>query len=226
MRRILYTLRDVVIPVQGSPPLGPIQWSVPLGCRVGVSFPSPAHWAALTDLLTGRIRPQSGTLEEIGQVLVQTDGNLKESLDLNRSIADYLHSADAPEFVWLENRRRVLWVLVDRLGILPSMTRKPLKLETPAVRDKFWALRFMLSRAQLLIGNEIFQLADDRIRESLGMRWADFPGALIAAEGPRGPPGALTGRVRMESDGRFVLAAPEAPETAREEKSRTGPHST
>jgi hypothetical protein len=187
--------------------VGPVDWALHKGDRAVVSCHYPAQWDALSGLLTGLVKPLSGSLEEIGTVTVQTDSNLKNSLDLNRSIGDYLHSPDAPEFVWLEKRRKVLGVLLDRLEISPSMTRRPLKHESQAVRDKFWALRFMVSRAQLLLGSGIFRLPDASIRAALALRWGDFPGALIVEGGAPGAsfPGILDTRVEVDEQGRVSV---------------------
>lgn len=189
--------------------VGPVDWALHKGDRAVVSCHDPKQWDALSGLLTGLARPLSGSLEEIGRVTVQTDSNLKNSLELNRSIGDYLHSPDAPEFVWLEKRRRVLGVLLDRLELSPSMTRRPLKHESQAVRDKFWALRFMVSRAQLLLGSGIFRLPDASIRASLALRWGDFPGALIVEEGVPGAsfPGFLNTRVEVDDQGRVSVCS-------------------
>ena len=183
--------------------LGPVDWVISKGDRALVSCHHSGQWDSLSGLLTGLVKPRTGSLEEIGRVKVQTDSNLKKSMDLNRSITDYLHSPNAPKYVWLGNRRKVLWVLVDILGISPSMTRKPLKLESQAVRDKYWALRFMVSQAELLLGGAIFHLPDPAIHAAMALRWGDFPGALIVEERTPGAsfPGVLDTRVEVDAKG-------------------------
>jgi hypothetical protein len=73
---------------------------------------------------------------------------------------------------------------MERLGLESRHFRRPLKLEPPEVFERFWVLRFLASRAQLLVGREVFALEDPRVREAIEQRWADWPAAVIYA----GPP--------------------------------------
>jgi hypothetical protein len=204
-RRPLLTLREVRVSPADAPPLGPMSWSLHRAERVHVDCAAPGQWEALEALLSGQREPDGGTLEELEPVVVQSDRHLREALDLNRSINDYLHSPDAPEHVWIEQRRRVLWVLVDLLGIAPSMIRQPLKKEDPAVLDKYWALRFMISRADLLLGREIFALPDPAVRATLRRRWGDLPGAVVVGAPLEALPGDVQTRVRFDAQGRFTV---------------------
>ncbi len=205
LRRVLYELRGVVAAAPGGGRLGPLDWVVVRGRRVGVSCAAPAQWQGLCDLLTGRRAPLSGRLEERETVTVQTDANLQEMLNLNQSISDYLNSTDAPEYVWLENRRRSLWVLIDLLGISPAMTRRPVKMESPALQRKYWALRFMVSRAELLLGREVFAIGDPAVQKALRSRWSDFPGALIACRGEGPLPGQTDAELTIDGEGGAAL---------------------
>lgn len=190
--RTLLTARDIVLNLEGGRVVGPWNGSIQMGQRIGVRTAFPEQWEALAEVLTGQRVPEKGRLEEIEQVRAQSDVNIKASLDLNRSITDFLHSPDAPEFVWLEGRRKVLWVLLDALEIRPDMTRMALKLIPEDILDKFCALRFMVSRAEVLVGREIFASHDEAVRKALSRRWLDFTGTVIAAESHSG---ALPGHV-------------------------------
>lgn len=206
LRRTLYHLREVAVPVPGGGRLGPIDWVLPRGKRFSVVCEEDAHWEVLSELLTGKILDFTGSLEEIETVTVQTDANLWESMDLNQSIRDFLHSPDAPDYVRLENRRHALWVLIDRLGLTARDTRRPLKLESEAVRIKYWALRFMVSRAELLLGRSVFASEDPEIREAIAARWSDFPGTLVIKDEGRPLPGPVDGQVVIDRAGRVRVA--------------------
>ena len=206
-QRPLLALEGVIVAAPGGEPVGPIGWSLPRGKRIAVTCARPGQWESLCGLLSGKLKPREGRMEEVSPVLVQSDRNLKDTLDLNQSIEGFLHSSDAPEFVWLQNRRRALYVLVDALGIAPATTRRPVKMETGAVQDKYWALRFLVSRADLLLGREIFRLPDPAVREAIRLRWPDLPGTLVAELGEGEPPGPLDARVRIDDRGAFTLAA-------------------
>jgi hypothetical protein len=76
-----------------------------------------------------------------------------------------------------------------------------LKLEPKEVQDRFWALRFVSSNADLLIGREIFELQDEPIRRVLRERWGDFPGAVICAAHADSCPGPVDTEIAIETGG-------------------------
>ena len=84
------------------------------------------------------------------------------------------------------------------------MTRRALRYASTEVIDKVWALRFMLSQAHLVVGRDVFRLADEGIHAALRRRWDDLPGTLVACEGERPLPGAVQQWVRFDTDGRFT----------------------
>ena len=204
LRRMLYELREVTVPLPGGGRIGPISWMLERGRRVRVATASDAQWQAFVALLTGEQHAATGTLEEVATVTVQTDTHLRESLNLNRSLEEYLNSPDMPELIMLDGRRRSLWVLLDVLGISPHMTRRALKYAAPELIDKVWALRFMLSRASLLIGRDLFRLTDEGIHAALRRRWSDLTGAVVVGETEQPLPGPVQEWVRFDGDGGFT----------------------
>ncbi len=199
----LLTFRDAVIPTAGGSKLGPIQWVLQRGERVCVESALPGAFEALAAVLMGQARPSAGFVEELETVVTQSDAHLRETLDLNRSIQDLLQKPEFPPFVWLEGRRRSLGVLMDRLALAPNRLRMPLKMEPPEVVDRFVALRFILSRADLLIGREVFACPDEPVRKALRARWDEFPGAVVAGGDPGSLPGKTGTRVVISAEGTF-----------------------
>jgi hypothetical protein len=127
--------------------------------------------------------------------------------------------------VWIEGRRRALWVLVDALGISPAMTRRTLKLLGPAEQHKVWVLRFLLSQAELVLGREIFRSDDAQVQTALRRRWGDLPGALVAAVPHDAPDGDLPGPVHawvhLDAAGHFSLEpVPAEPQTPPDDAAR------
>lgn len=212
--RPLLTFRGAFLPCDGRECLGPIDWAVDENARIWVDLGDSAARAAIFGALTGQVKPVEGVIEEIGAVVAQSDARLREELSPNRSVADFLQSADAPEYVWLEQRRRPLPYLVDLVGLTPDRTRSPLKYQPPEVLEKFWALRFTLSRARLLVGEAIFSLSDPKIRSALAMRWLDFSGTVVAVAERKDLPGPVDTRVYLSPEGGLALqkfSAPGAP---------------
>ena len=183
--------------------VGPIDWTIHRTQRIWLETGAQAEFHALSELLSGRVRPVEGYLEELGRVRAQSDYHLRSSLSLNRSISDYLNSSDAPEFVWLENRRRSVQVLLDRLGLMAKQMRLPLKFQSEEAVAKFSAFRFITSRADLLIGSEIFRGTDLQVERVLRARWADFPGVVIACSEFSRLPGPVDAHVKIGSGGEF-----------------------
>lgn len=202
----LLTLHNVVIESKAHPRIGPINWTINRAQRIWLETENEAQFLALGELLSGRLRPMEGYVEELHRVHVQSDYRLREAAILNRSITDYLNSSDVPEQIWLDNRHRSVRVLLDRLGLYANHTRRPLKFQSAEVVEKFAAFRFIVSRADLLIGNHIFAGEDAEIEKVLRMRWSDFPGAVIACAALDRLPGAPDTHAAITGDGAFGVA--------------------
>lgn len=195
----LLTLRDVRLgrdAVQ-SPP---VDWTLHAAERIAVDCADAGWREDLVAILSGARAPAGGYLQEVRTVTVQTDSHLWETMDLSRSIHDYLEAPDTPRRVRLDDRRRALWVLLDQMEISPAMTRRPLKLEPPLVQRRFWGVRFLLSRAQLLIGDDIFRETDGPLRSGLQRRWHDLPACVLAFAPPAMLPGPVDTLVRITPD--------------------------
>jgi hypothetical protein len=102
-------------------------------------------------------------------------------------------------------------VLLDRLGLTANRFRMPLKFQPADVIEKFVAFRFVISRADLLIGCDLFAVRDSNITEVLKMRWADFPGVVIAGTAREKLPGVPDVHVKLAADGAFSSGPDEGP---------------
>ena len=158
-------------------------------------------------LLSGQLPVRTGRMEEVVPVTVQTDRRVRERLNPNGTVNDFLESPDAPAHVWLQGRRRDLLVLVDLLGLEPALRRRPFKHLAPDEQNRVWGLHFMISRAGLLIARDLFRLEDALLREALRRRWGDFSGTLVAAEGALPLPGPVDTWVRIAPDGAFHVTS-------------------
>jgi hypothetical protein len=201
-RHTLYRMRQALARLPGGATIGPIDWELKRGRRIGVRC-TDAQWEAFRSLLTGERSPAGGVLDEVTPVTVQTDVRLRRLLTPNSCLQDFLDSPDAPEFVWLDGRHHSLMVLVDLLELTPRLRRRPMKLGSAELVDRVWALRFVLSQADLLLARELFGSEDPLVHAALRRRWADWPGALVVGQGERPLPGPLDGWVRFDAEGRF-----------------------
>lgn len=208
MRQVpLLTFHEVVVETDTGGRIGPIAWTLHRAQRVWLETGNESQFVAFSELLSGRARPVEGYIEELNPVRAQSDYRLRESIVLNRSITDYLNTSDVPEHVWLENRRRSVQVLLDRLGLSANHFRLPLKFQSDEVMEKFAAFRFVVSGADLLVGGRIFDCADLKIRKVLKMRWSDFPGSVIACTQFADLPGEPDTHVQISVDGGFTSSA-------------------
>ncbi len=181
--------------------VGPIHLEICRGDRILLRCGLDADYDGLLDLLTGQVLPIGGFMDEMRPVVVQTDRRLRELLNPNRTFHELLSAGDLPDYLWLEQRRRSLFVVLGRLGLSPETFHRPLKMEGEEVLDKVWALRFVASRADLLIGREIFRLRDEAVWRVMLQRWDDFPGALLYAGPPERIPGRPTITLTVEDSG-------------------------
>jgi len=201
----LLSLLHVVVRTPAREEVGPITWEIGRPSRTWLEVALPGHLEALVGLLSGRLQPVRGQMREHRTVHIQTDAHLRAALRPGHTIDEFLHSPDAPEHVWLEGRRRSLGVLLDRLGFSPHHFRRALRLQPPEVFERYLALRFIVSRAELLIGAELWNSPDPLVRAALAQRWLDFPGAVVVAA-PRGAlPGPVQFHARLDATGGFSL---------------------
>ncbi len=209
--RPLLTLHEVLLPLQGGGTWGPIDWILREKARVWIEGATEEQADVLTGLFSGKIKPAGGYMEELRTVVFQSDGLLRETLPPNRTIGEFIASPDAPAFIWLEGRRRSFRVLVDRLGLAPNNLRRPIKLESAEVVLKYLALRFLVSRADVLMGRELFATKDEQVREVLRLAWKDFPGALVAPVSAENLPGDPDCHIRVLPGGKVEVRTPAEP---------------
>jgi hypothetical protein len=200
-QRLLLGLHGVMFRTAERLEVGPIHLQVHRGEKILLRCDSEAIYAALLEVLSGRQQPIAGRLDELEPVRVQTDRHLRESITLNRTIRELLEEGGLPDTIWVGQRRRSLFGVIDRLGLSPRNFRLPIKMESAAVIEKFWALRFIASRADLLVGREIFALEDSAIRELLCQCWGDLSAAVIYAGPPERIPGPPDTVLTLEGGG-------------------------
>ena len=199
----LLDLRAIRFKLADGRILGPVNWDIEKGDRIALECRIPEAYRVLVDVISAQLEPLEGYIEELERVVIQTDTRLKEVLSLNQTAHDILNSGVFPDSLWLENKRRSLWVVIDRLGLTPRNFHLPIKLEPPEIAEKVWALHFIASRADLLIGREIFMTGIPEIRTVLKQRWGDFTGTVICAAPDKDLPGPVTVRAVLDATGAF-----------------------
>ena len=209
------TFVDVLLRDRDGREYGPLSGEIPRNGKMRVVCEEEEGWQVFGGLLSGLRRPIGGYLEEIRVAVVQWDHLLSESVDRNLTINEFLESPDAPQFVWLDQRRRSLGVLVDKLGLTAREKKLALKFLSEESIRKFIALRIMLSRADILLVDESLLTEDDRVSEAFLSRWNDLNATVICRvrEGRfqgafdrelRLAPGESSGIFRLDNSGKGV----------------------
>ncbi|MDH4224018.1 MAG: hypothetical protein OEW12_00010 [Deltaproteobacteria bacterium] len=191
----------------GGERIGPIQWTIGKGDRIWLEA-SPEGYEGIVRVLAGQWERTDGFFAETRPVVIQSDLLLEEKRDGNRTMEEVLHSNLLPELIRLEDGRKPLAVVMDRLGIIPAHQRLPVRFYPPEVRDKFSALFFVASSADLLLGQRVFLTRDPAIRRVLAQRLAVFSGAVVMAVGPDHQPVSYLSRAWLQSDGSFSAGDP------------------
>jgi hypothetical protein len=180
---------------------GPIHLTIHRRERILLRCAADPVYDAFIEVLAGTRQPLHGRLVEHERVRLQIDRRLRQNLNLNRSIRELNAAAKLPESLWIGQRRRSLFGVMDRLGIDSRHMHSPLKLEPARIQDKYWALRLIASDADLLVGREIFSLEDPLIREVITLSWSDLRGAVIYAGPPERIPAPPDTILALNDDG-------------------------
>lgn len=204
--------------------VGPIHLTIHRHEKILLRCATEPIYNAFVDVLSGKQEPIEGRLLEPSRVRMQTDLRVRQTLNPNRTIRELNAAARMPESIWLGQRRRSLFGVMDKLGIEPRHMHSPLKLEPTRIQEKYWALRFIASGADLLVGREVFALEDTAIREVIALCWGDLPGAVLYAGPPERIPTQPDSILGLNADGTVTIehiteratdesleAAPESP---------------
>lgn len=210
-RRPLLTLAGVRLFLPDERTSPPLDWTVHRGERIHVADAAPAYWAALTAVLTARMPPAAGHLEELEPVIVQSDAHLRDTAEPEQTLHALLEVPGTPGHVWLGGRRRTVGVLLERLGLTADVARRPLKALTPRQWQRAWTARFLLSGAHLLVVRDLLAVDDPAVRNVLAQAWPGLAAAVVAGAPASRLPGAVDTVAAFDAGGHFT-ARPAAAE--------------
>ena len=205
MGKLLLELDQAVVRGEGENVFGPISLRIHTRERIWLDGFSPKQMVNLEKLLSGARSPVKGRLIEPQRIQVQGDGLMMERLDFRESISDYLDAPGTPDMVRMEDRRRSVRVLVDRLGLSPRDLRNPVRLLGEEIKIKYLVLRLLLSRAEVLLWSWVITQADPASTKQLQLHWKEFRGAILAAGSREDLPGPPTSVLRYDSAQDIVL---------------------
>ena len=181
MGKLILELDQAVARGEGGRSLGAISLRLHARDRVWLEGFSAEQSAMLEQLVAGIHSPVKGRIIEPQRIHVQGDGLMRSRMDFRESISEFLDAPSTPAMVRLQERRRSVRVVADRLGLSPRQMRNPVRLMGEEIKIKYIVLRLLLSRAELLIFSNILEEADPLSLEQLRHHWEEFPGAIIAS---------------------------------------------
>jgi ABC transport system ATP-binding/permease protein len=147
------------------------------GDRLGLIGPNGAGKSTLIRLLLGEMQPDTGEVRLGTKLQVAYFDQLREALDLERSVADSI----SPGADWVEvggKRKHVMSYLSDFL-FSPQRARTPVKALSGGERNRLLLARLFARPANLLVLDEPTNDLDLDTLELLESLLADYEGTLI-----------------------------------------------
>ncbi|MGL5445855.1 MAG: ABC-F family ATP-binding cassette domain-containing protein [Rhabdaerophilum sp.] len=148
------------------------------GDRLGIVGPNGTGKTTLLSLLTGQLKPDSGSLRLGAQLEIATLEQHRDSLDPESSIVDALTGGGSDQVMVAGKPRHVIGYMKDFL-FSPEQARSPLKVLSGGERARLMLARVLARPSNLLVLDEPTNDLDletlDVLQEMLG----DYAGTLI-----------------------------------------------
>jgi ABC transport system ATP-binding/permease protein len=147
------------------------------GDRIGLLGPNGAGKSTLIKLILGELPPDSGTARTGTNVRVAYYDQMREQLDLDRSVADTI----SPGSDWVEingERKHVTSYLADFL-FSPQRAGSPVRALSGGERNRLLLARLFARPANVLVLDEPTNDLDIESLELLEQAIQDFPGTVL-----------------------------------------------
>jgi ATP-binding cassette subfamily F protein uup len=153
------------------------------GDRIGLVGPNGAGKSTLLKLLLGELAPRQGTIRLGTRLQVAYFDQLRDQLELEKSVFDNI--AEGREYTEVNGERRhVLGYLQDFL-FEPERARTPVKALSGGERNRLLLARLFAQPANLLVMDEPTNDLDLETLELLEALLVDYPGTLLIASHDR-----------------------------------------
>jgi ATP-binding cassette subfamily F protein uup len=147
------------------------------GDRIGLLGPNGAGKSTLIRLILGQLEPDEGKVRQGAQVAIAYYDQMREQLDLDKSVAETL----SPGSDWVEvhgEKRHVTSYLADFL-FSPQRAGTPVRALSGGERNRLLLARLFAKPANVLVLDEPTNDLDIDSLELLESAIQDFPGTLL-----------------------------------------------
>ena len=199
--RMVAEARGVSLSRGGKTIIRGLDATIMRGDRIGLIGPNGIGKSTLLRLLVGEVQPDSGTLRLGTGVEIAYFDQLREQLDLERSVFDNV--ADGADFVEVNGERRHVAGYLQDFLFAPERLRTPVSALSGGERNRLMLARLFTTRFNLLILDEPTNDLDIETLDLLEELLLEYGGTLLVASHDRAfLDNVVTSTLVFEGDGR------------------------
>ena len=199
--RMVAEARGVSLSRGGKTIIRGLDATIMRGDRIGLIGPNGIGKSTLLRLLVGEVQPDSGTLRLGTGVETAYFDQLREQLDLERSVFDNV--ADGADFVEVNGERRHVAGYLQDFLFAPERLRTPVSALSGGERNRLMLARLFTTRFNLLILDEPTNDLDIETLDLLEELLLEYGGTLLVASHDRAfLDNVVTSTLVFEGDGR------------------------
>ncbi|MFN7320976.1 MAG: ABC-F family ATP-binding cassette domain-containing protein [Methylobacterium sp.] len=177
------------------------------GDRIGLVGANGSGKTTLVNLLTGKLKPDSGTLRHGARLELASLEQNRDSLDPNSSVADILTGGGSDQVMVGGKPRHVIGYMKDFL-FRPEQARTPLRVLSGGERARLMLARALALPSNLLVLDEPTNDLDLETMDVLQDLLADYSGTVILISHDRDFVDRVVDRVIVPGgNGRWVIHA-------------------
>jgi ATP-binding cassette subfamily F protein uup len=174
---VVFDAEHVSFAYDGRPIVDDFSARIARGDRIGLIGPNGAGKTTLLRLLTGALKPDSGTIERGTNLQIAYFDQQREQLDPERTVADAV--ADGNDTVVVRGQPRHVHGYLGDFLFPPERARSPVKALSGGERNRLLLARLFTRPANVLILDEPTNDLDLETLELLEEQLLDFPGTIL-----------------------------------------------
>ncbi len=193
----------VSLSYNGGPLIRDFSMRILRGDRIGLIGPNGAGKSTLLKLLLKQIEPDCGTVRHGTRLAVAYFDQLREALDLERSVIDNV--ADGRETITVNDQRKHIIGYLGDFLFTPERARTPVKALSGGERNRLMLARLFSKPSNLLVMDEPTNDLDIETLELLEERLASYSGTLLLVSHDRAfLDNVVTSTLVFEGEGRIT----------------------
>jgi ATP-binding cassette subfamily F protein uup len=174
---VVFDAEHVSFAYDGRPIVDDFSTRIARGDRIGLIGPNGAGKTTLLRLLTGELKPDSGTIERGTNLQIAYFDQQREQLDPERTVADAV--ADGNDTVVVHGQPRHVHGYLRDFLFPPERARSPVKALSGGERNRLLLARLFTRAANVLILDEPTNDLDLETLELLEEQLVEFPGTIL-----------------------------------------------